>query len=115
MGVSKRALNLNHIIMKTAIALLFIAVAVTAKPDPYYFYGLPLCPPALCTECAVEGATDVKAILAIDCAAVAVDCKEVVADCHEPLKGCRMCCHQRQIFGYRQSLFILPLPLIRNK
>ena len=23
-----------------AIALLFIAVAVTAKPDPYYFYGL---------------------------------------------------------------------------
>ena len=34
------------------------------------FFHRPLCPPALCTECAVEGATDVKAILAIDCAAV---------------------------------------------
>merc|ERR1712110_1122613 len=87
-------------IMKTAIIFICIAVSlVNAGPYHPFFYGLgPICPEEVCTGCAEEGATDIKAIVSIDCSEGLADCREGAEDCtadaedcHEPLKECREC------------------------
>ena len=55
------------------------------------FYS-PVCPAAVCEGCAVEGASDIKAIIAIDCHEGLTDCHAAhvaaIDACHEPLKDC---------------------------
>merc|ERR1712183_807861 len=42
----------------------------------------------VCEGCAVEGATDIPAIVAIDCSKDPADCHPDFPACHEPLKDC---------------------------
>ena len=74
-----------------------------------------ICPEEVCEGCAEEGATDIKAILAIDCQEGLEDCHEGaedctadVEDCLEPLKDCDCIDPSAGLFTYRplQQLFV---------
>merc|ERR1712008_547800 len=85
----------DKLIMKTAIIFACIAAVTVVSGEafgPYYgrpFYGLPFCTAEVCEGCAVEGSTDIPAILAQDCHAEnikPVECHPDFPACHEPFK-----------------------------
>ena len=108
--------------MKTAIIFACIAVTLVSGEAhlPYFarppFYGLPGCPEAVCTGCAEEGASDIKAILAIDCHAGLEDCHAAFKPqaCHEALKGCVKCHIDPTDEACTKDCLIGPGPCIRD-
>merc|ERR1712008_169950 len=71
----------------------------------------PICTAEVCEGCAVEGATDIPAILAQDCHAEnikPVDCHPDFPACHEPLKDCY------KTFPRSKECFVGPGPCIHE-
>ena len=75
----------------TMLSVVVAVVGSTREKGGLTLYGLPLCPPVICEPCAEEGATDVPAILAIDCSQDLSECHPDLPACHEPLKDCVKC------------------------